>query len=970
MDFIGRETWIKRFEGYLEQPDRAVWGITGQPGIGKSRLLGRFAECCETSKHPYVRLEVEDYQPSHGLEVLRDMSIAAQFFATEQAGARSNPLGEHFSSLGQALLGALGLAVTTGFPELIAISTATQIMVNLGIDIAQEHYQKNAQRIEQAANERPERCLLEGIAAAAEKTPVLLIDTYEHLMNPNLKIKTRLIWEEGGAVRDGPEKEVKLFEWLSGLLRYLHAKEWRIVVMGRNIPKIQETRQNEDLEYFSNEEILDAAKANTRLRGYVDTHPIALPDILRDLSFGGNPLWLQLAMNLLETLLDDGRRIDQLAQDRKALHADFEWEDPLSVSSYEKIENQSCKLAILQKIINSFGGQGKEAWKIALPRVLDKTVIALLIDDPQQAENIRKNFNLSGLFKKKDKDQFTLHEEIRDLLLAYARREKWLDTPETRALHRKLWTHLNEINLAKLRQDLEGLYSELAQESGKKYEEKEVSLLENLASYCDPIWMHDATCHGIMSFEEIPGGKISSQEFWLAVGGSASLSSPEKWRIANKLFQEELSSWHIQQLMETFTEELQTWEKIFGSESAKALQEECLTSGRQAINDVGFWTRRVAYPGLAGDYLGLIQALNTYGEYEQSVEKTNELLKRHGNSTEPEIQTQCAKAMVEKALTLDDKLGRPKEEVETYDELLGRYGNSKEPEIQTLCAAAMVKKALTLDEKLDKPEEEIATYDELLERYGDSKEPKIQTLCAKAMGNKGVTLFKRNNPEEALATYDELLERYGNSTEPEIQTLCAEAMLYKGVTLSDKLDNLKEALATFDELLNRYNASTNPGIQAQCRMALENSVEPLLVTGQNAQALLRIEQALARITPADPKRAIMLFLSWLAKPDTSLQTVLEAIHVLPSDAQFGWSFDLLRRSLLPKLPEPRRTQAECFMDFFERHHDVAQLEQCLRNPAKNPNPTLTTPTIAFEIRTPNYTIKSIRYGTVTLKPAD
>jgi tetratricopeptide (TPR) repeat protein len=286
----------------------------------------------------------------------------------------------------------------------------------------------------------------------------------------------------------------------------------------------------------------------------------------------------------------------------------------------------------------------------------------------------------------------------------------------------------------------------------------------------------------------------------------------------------------------------------------------------------------------------------------------------------------------------------------------------------------MFNKGSTLGETLDKPEEEIATCDKLLELYGDSTEPKVQMRCAKAMFNKAFTLGEKlDKPEEAVATYDELLNRYGDSKEPEVQTQCAKAMGNKGVTLGEKLDNLKEAFATFDELLKHYGASTNPKIQAICLSvlsALENSVEPLLVFGQNAQALLRIEQALARITPADPKRAIMLFLSGRAKPDTPLQTVLEAIHALPSDAQFGWNFDLLRRSLLPKLPEPRRTQAECFMDFFERHHDVAQLEQCLRNPAKNPNPALTNPPIAFEIRTPNYTIKSIRYGTVTLKPAD
>jgi tetratricopeptide (TPR) repeat protein len=324
--------------------------------------------------------------------------------------------------------------------------------------------------------------------------------------------------------------------------------------------------------------------------------------------------------------------------------------------------------------------------------------------------------------------------------------------------------------------------------------------------------------------------------------------------------------------MEIFTDELQNLEKKIGSESAKAVREECLTSGRQAINDVGFWRRRVAYPGLAGDYFGLIQALKTYSEYEQSVEKTSKLLER--------------------------------------------YSDSKESEVQMLCAKAMVSKGVTLGEKLNKPEEEVATYNELLNRYGDSTEPEVQTLCATAIFNKGVTLREQlDKPEKAVTTCDELLNLYGDSKEPEMQMRCIKAMFSKALILAEKLDKPEEAVVTYDELLKRYNASTNPEIQAVCIRALEN----FLVIGQNTQ------------TPLYPKRAIMVFLSWLEKPDTPLQTVLEAIHALPPDVRFTWIFDLLRRSLLPKLPEPRRTQAECFMDFFEQHRDVTQLEQCLHD---------------------------------------
>ena len=74
----------------------------------------------------------------------------------------------------------------------------------------------------------------------------------------------------------------------------------------------------------------------------------------------------------------------------------------------------------------------------------------------------------------------------------------------------------------------------------------------------------------------------------------------------------------------------------------------------------------------------------------------------------------------------------------------------------------------------------------------------------------------------------------------------------------------------------------------------------------------------------------MHFLLWLAAADTTRDDVLAAIHALSPEVEFSWGWDDIR-PLVDKLPEPRKTQAECFIAFFELHHDIAQLESCLDN---------------------------------------
>jgi hypothetical protein len=44
---------------------------------------------------------------------------------------------------------------------------------------------------------------------------------------------------------------------------------------------------------------------------------------------------------------------------------------------------------------------------------------------------------------------------------------------------------------------------------------------------------------------------------------------------------------------------------------------------------------------------------------------------------------------------------------------------------------------------------------------------------------------------------------------------------------------------------------------------------------------------------------------------------------------FDWRFNEIR-PFAAQLPQPRQTQAQCFIAFFEEHHDSEELDACLK----------------------------------------
>jgi hypothetical protein len=154
-----------------------------------------------------------------------------------------------------------------------------------------------------------------------------------------------------------------------------------------------------------------------------------------------------------------------------------------------------------------------------------------------------------------------------------------------------------------------------------------------------------------------------------------------------------------------------------------------------------------------------------------------------------------------------------------------------------------------------------------------------------------------------------------------------DVIAYKSTTLG-RMGNLVEAVDCCDVLLTRYGRIENPTLQLYCQSALVNGVEYLLVLGRHTEANQRIQDALKRIDNTNQTYAIIHFLRWLMETDTPPPQVLTAIRALAPTVEFTWRSDDIR-PLVDKLPTTRKTQAECFIEFFEQHHEITKLEACL-----------------------------------------
>ncbi|MET0104387.1 MAG: tetratricopeptide repeat protein [Sedimenticola sp.] len=386
---------------------------------------------------------------------------------------------------------------------------------------------------------------------------------------------------------------------------------------------------------------------------------------------------------------------------------------------------------------------------------------------------------------------------------------------------------------------------------------------------------------------------------------------------------------------------------------------------------ISYWSRCIREPKASNGLISraLFNKALTLGKLNQpnnEIRVYDEVMRRFGDGEEDGVQEQVVRSLFNKGISLG-KLGRKDEEIAAYDEVVNRYGENKNITICKYVGDALINKAITLFD-LGQVEEATAVNDDVISRFGDSSDELLRANATIALTHKGVILAKTGRPEDALDIYAEVENRFGDSEGDVVRVQVIRSRVARGDALR-LLNRKEEALAVYDQLIAQYENSDEDRFKEPVASALHskailfgkemrfedaiaandkiinlldspgeihrlvnsascNNVELKLAIHKPEEALQDIEKLEGRFEPNDVAYAVLPFLAWLADEDRDLKPVLKSAESLAPYVDYSWSFDELQ-SYLDTLPEGKKKSAACFISFFEEHHDLGKLNECL-----------------------------------------
>ena len=642
--FIGRKKYITEFEAYLamattEDAGELIQGdlirYSGQSGIGKSTLLRRLSEVCDHKEKPYCWLDIDGLELPSGQDILFELARSSRQFPVarkivlEQNNQKTNnndelTLTEQFNyqeNTVQTILSTLKTFDPTP-------NTALTNLLHAGVDFTQGVLKRKAEQVEQDVLRNSELFLLNILKNAGKKRPIIFFDGYEHLYRQNQKISSRIKFT-GNTAREWSNKQTPRAQWIESLAIFLQNNGWIVVMAGRTYIDDKNTTMLERFSYAEITEAVELKAQQEKTFANLIKNPASkerLIQLLSQLSFEGNPLWLLIAMNLVENLLAQGDTLEKLQSDPDYLQDCFETKPLDDLEEFGDIEHSSCKLNLLSQLTPDDPSLETQAWMLAIPRVLDENILKLLFGE--DAGKITTAYRLVGAFSERGK-QYKLHEEIRDLLLAYARSKNLLNTTNTKKIHQQLFECLvcwNDFDLHTLKT-----------QAGKKRSET-----ERLEHNKQNPWMLEASYHGVMRDIFCTRNGVTPTEFWEYLGHSISLSYLVKFRVSTN----NLSNKQINDLLTIFKDEKIKFTNIFGEKTSAALSKALATGKALSIYDLSYWQEKlkIATPE-AGDYLGLAQAYDTHGFTEDEINTYDELMTRYGESSQSNIKAHILSAL-------------------------------------------------------------------------------------------------------------------------------------------------------------------------------------------------------------------------------------------------------------------------------------------------------------------------------------
>ncbi|MGB3109484.1 MAG: tetratricopeptide repeat protein [Psychrobacter alimentarius] len=259
---------------------------------------------------------------------------------------------------------------------------------------------------------------------------------------------------------------------------------------------------------------------------------------------------------------------------------------------------------------------------------------------------------------------------------------------------------------------------------------------------------------------------------------------------------------------------------------------------------------------------------------ETSVEKQvsiyEKLINKFEENTEPGIQEQVAKALLNKGIALGT-LEQPENEVKTYEELIAKFGARDELVLQEWVAKAFMYRGITLG-KLEQLENAIKVYDELIAKFGARDELVLQEQVAKALLNKGIALGTLEQPENEVKTYEELIAKFGACDELVLEEWVAKALLNKGITLGT-LEQPENEVKTYEELIAKFGTRDELVLEEWVAKALLNKGITLGTLEQPENGIKTYEELIAKFGARDE----LVLEEWVAKALLNKGVTLERL---------------------------------------------------------------------------------------------
>lgn len=888
-ELTGRDWERRHFDQMLAAPDGGgLWLIEGPGGIGKSALIAQLATMCMAARRPYLRLDVRDGIAAEGEEVLKELCRGGT--GLDRLRALSDGDVWTWLDTGEAVEGHLSklwdsvkdVLLDQLKPEQQSHTGLIAQLLKITAGVVFGERARLAKRMQAELKAQPEKVLLGNLADEGRRRPVLLIDTFEHLLAGEVSVNSRLDLDLAlsGQLAPVPKSQTQSAErFLASMIRVLMGRGWTVVVAGRRLTDLlRQLSENVHhllglpVETIANE-WLNPLWLRHKHAGTDESVTLNLARWLHVSSFGGNPLWLNALIAVQDNLLMQGVLPAKLADNREleiGMNA-----LPLG-GVLAHADAVRCKADILEVLFRGEKMDMTRAWRLALPDRLDRRRLQALFPNDDEGDRLLRRLGEIGLFAgARHRPESQLHEEVRDLLLWWGQSHGLMGTADTRSDYRALLSTivLERPDLASIPSDIVNrpVAEQIKLMNGRFVEPKDVA------------WSREAIKYACLASERLAldSSPVDGIQFHAALSGSPSLGVGEKWRAAAAI--ETLTDRQVFLLIETWTDELQQWSDIFGNDIAQRLSRDNRLGLISQVGDVPWWLRCISDEGHRPEaYLGLFQtqssaslqahgidaerssklmhemlshALTTgrgneralaeamrsiaahivqMGSHEQAIEIYGDVIDRFGSTNEAALLEQVAKALFYKGVTLG-KAGKHEQALQVYVDLIDRFGSGSEPARLIVVAMALFNKGFTLGQ-MGKDDQAIEVYDDLIDRFGSASESAILEQVAKALLNKGFNLGRMRKYELAIQLYGDMINRFGSASEPALLEPVAKALFDKGVTLG-LMDKNEQAIQVYGDLIDRFGSAREPALLIHVARALFNKGSSLDRMGKNEQVI-------------------------------------------------------------------------------------------------------------------------------------